>query len=852
MKTYNDMSRKLALSIVGLLMIILGGYAESGKLTDTSEEIIEKKVKDLLELMTLEEKVGFFSGVDEWFLHDVKRVGIPSIKVTDGGHGVTVKDNGCSVCYPTAVGQAATWDRELIYELGAALGRDARKNKSNILLGPMVSIHRVPVGGRNYETYSEDPVLTGEMAAALIKGIQSENIGSVIKQFTANNQQAGQKGLIAEVSERALHEIYFPAFRIALEKSDPVGVMTAYNGVNGHPTSESKYLLTEILRKSWQYPGFIVSDWNAVVSSNSISAGVDIEMPGPGKFMDSHHMTQAVKDGLISKEEIDNRVGRYLRAIVRLKLLDTNRIHKQYSYEDNILIAQKVAEGSIVLLKNNQNLLPLDKRNIKKIAVLGPNALEARLGGGGSSSVTVCSSVSPMKGLEDYFKNDKVELAFLEGAGLKDNLPVIPKQYLLSEGYNGNVVNGLKGEYFTGLNMEGGVKNLRYDDKVDFSWGWAAPCDLVERKSYSVRWTGKLVIPATGNYKIGLSFSDSGVRLYIDGKLVVDEWGDPDNEIMEAKFLNKKKHAELFFEANREHDICLEFHRKERMNSIRLEWEIPNSIDPIEDAVSLAKKSDVAIIFAGLSNIFEGGMNDRKNLKLPGEQNRLISAVANANPNTIVVLINGTPLEMPWIQDVKSVIETFYPGQEGGHAIARILFGEVNPSGKLPDTFPEKMEDNRAMKNYPGKNNIVNYEEGIYIGYRQFEKDGVKPLFPFGHGLSYTSFKYKDIKVNATDHNAVIITFDITNSGKRKGSEVSQIYVRDMYSSEDRPVKELKGFEKTTLEPGETKTVKIVLDRYAFSFFSEKSKGWVLEPGEFEILVGSSSADIRLKKKILL
>ena len=696
----------------------------------------EERVENLLSQLTLEEKAGFMSGESMWYLQGVPRLGIPSIQVTDCGHGVTVildslgHYSGCATAFPTAVTQAASWDQDLIYKMGAALGRETRALGSGILLAPMVNIHRLPIGGRNYETYSEDPYLTGKLAAAFINGVQSEHIGAVIKSVTANNQQAHQHELAAKMDKRVLHEIYLPAFRMAVEEASPAGIMTAYNGINKIPTSESEYLLSDVIKGKWNYKGFIVSDWRAVVSKNSISAGLDLEMPGPGKYMDRKSILDALESGAFSEDELDNRVARYLRFLIASKLLDQpeSKLNAEFNTPRHQSIALEVAEGAIVLLKNDNNILPLDKKELNKIGVFGPNAEEARLGGGGSASVSACRTVSPLKGLENYF-GDLADITFIEGAGLAGSLPIIAGEFL-STSLNGVEEDGLTAAYYDGPGLQGEIKCSRIDDKIDFSWGWAAPCEFVTKNNYSVRWTGKIHAPISGKYKIGVSLKEAGVRLYLDNQLVIDQWGDPENEITEAKFMYKSKQVDFTMEEGSAHDIRLEFHKKHNKNMVRLEWELPNQSSSIDEAIKLAKNSDVAIIFAGLSNLFEGGNNDREDILLPGNQNKLISEVAKVNPNTIVVLINGTPVSMPWVNEVAAIVEAFYPGQEGGDAIARILSGDVNPSGKLPDTFPVELEDNLAMRYYPGQHGEIDYGEGLKVGYRQFDEENAEVLFP--------------------------------------------------------------------------------------------------------------------------
>jgi len=817
---------------------------------------VEHRVQDLLGRLTLGEKAGFMSGKNMWFMKGIERLGIPSVQVTDCGHGVTVildeagRYTGCATCFPTAVAQAASWDIKLVYEIGSAIAREARDLGSAVLLAPMVNIHRTPLNGRNYETYSEDPFLAGILASSFIKGVQSEHIGAVIKAMTANNQQTNQQHLNVELSERALREIYLPAFKIPILDANPWGVMTAYNSLNSHPTCASKHLITTILKKEWGYNGFVVSDWRSVKGSESISAGLDIEMPGPGRFMATKDVLNAVSQGILTEDELNNRVSRYLRVLVKSKLLDHD--HPKLAAESNTArhqeLARKAAEGSIILLKNKSGVLPLNRSKLSKLAVIGPNAEEARLGGGGSASVTACYAVSPLKGLKDYCEKS-VSIEFIEGATMKGDLPVVRNQYLYTMDQD-KTINGLKGEYFDNGELAGEPSCVRLDEKVDFSWGWAAPCKEVGKSSYSVRWTGGIRAPVTGTYRIGVTCHEGGFRLYVNGKMTISQWENHSDEMFEAVFTRKSKNVKIYMKEGATYDIRLEFRKWGNKNAIRLEWEVPGHQNPIEDVMRLAAESDVAIVFAGLSNLFEGGMNDKKDIALPEGQDKLISAVARTNANTIVVLINGTPVAMPWLDEVAAVVEAYYPGQEGGNAIARVIFGDVNPSGKLPETFPKRLQDNPSYGFFPGQKRCVSYKEGIYVGYRHYDTRGIEPLFPFGHGLSYTEFEYSNLRIEQNRDGSVRVTLDVKNVGKSAGAEVVQLYVRDIEASVDRPDKELKAFVKIALLPGQIKQAELFLKRDAFAFFSPVQKSWIIEPGEFELLIGSSSRDIRLKDKI--
>jgi len=841
----------LVLSLILFTIVAISAQSKIPVYKDNTKSTKER-VDDICRLMTLEEKADFLAGADDWHFKGIKRLAIPALQVTDCGHGITIvfdKDGnwvGNASCFPTAVGQAATWNRSLIQKVGSALGREARATGSSILLAPMVNIKRFPLNGRNYETYSEDPLLTGEMAAAFINGVQSEHIGAVIKSIAANNQQAHQEALVVKMDERTLQEIYLPNFRIPLAKSKPWGLMTAYNGLNGERTSASRHLLKEIVKENWKYKGFIISDWRAVKGVESITAGLDLEMPGPGKFLTQQNVLKAIEQKKLTTAELDNKVKRILQAYVKSKLVDAQKpkLNAELNTEKHQLLAREVAEEGIVLLKNTNNVLPLNLSATKKLAVIGPNAAQARLGGGGSASVSPFYSVSPLEGLRKLCGNS-IEIQFEEGCGLSGNLNVVDRKYLRN-GQNGQLKHGLKAEYFMNPTLKSQPALSTIDEMIDFSWGWANPKPQISRNGYSVRWSGQLLPPMTGNYKLGISAGECGYRLYINGKIEIDQWEIGGKDNFEANFTSGNRNIPIYLEENKPVDVQIDFHKTGHRNFIRFEWEIPGN-NSIDMAVKAAKESDAVVIFAGLSNFFEGGNNDRADILLPGEQNRLISEVAKVNPNTVVVLINGSALAMPWINKVNAVIEAYYPGQEGGNAIANVLFGKVNPSGKLPETFPVKLSDNPAFGNYPGEENVVKYDEGIYVGYRHYDTRNIVPLFPFGHGLSYTKFQYSDLKLNKRG-NTMIASFELENAGEADGAEVAQLYIHDLISTEQRPLKELKNFEKVFLKVGERKTVSFVITNEDLSFFSERAHKWVVEPGEFEVQIGSSSRDIRLQK----
>lgn len=822
-----------------------------------SKAIVEKRVNDICQRMTLDEKADMLSGVDDWHFKGVPRLGIPSVQVSDCGHGITIILNktgdwvGNSTCFPTATAQAASWNKALIQELGSALGRETRATGSAILLAPMVNIKRHPLNGRNYECFSEDPYLTAIMASSFINGVQSEHVGAVIKAMAANNQQSNQHDINVNADERTLQEIYLNAFRIAIKKSNPWGLMTAYNGLNGDKPSESVHLFTDVLRKEWNYKGFVVSDWRAISSLKALYAGVDIEMPGPGKWLTQKNILKAIDEKAFTVNQLDEKLKHILRALVQTKLIDADKpaLNSELNSLKHQTLARKVAEESIVLLKNSDNILPLNIQNVKRIAVVGPNASEARLGGGGSASVSPFYSISPLEGIRKYCADKNTEIVFEEGCGLNGNLKVIDKKYL-SFTENGIIKPGIKGDYYSNRDLKGQPTYSCTDNLINFSWGWANPKPGISKHNYSVGWTGQILPPATGDYKIGISAAECGYRLYINGKLEIDEWATGSKDNFEANFLSSNKNVTIHLEEGKPADVKVEFWKRMNRNFIRLEWEMPGN-NSLDLAVNAAKNADAVLVFAGLSNFFEGGNNDRKDIAMPGDQDKLIAEIAKVNPNVVVVLINGSPVAMPWINNVKGIIEAFYPGQEGGNAIANILFGKVNPSGKLPETFPVKLSDTPAYGNFPGVNNQVNYAEGIYVGYRYYDAKSIEPLFPFGFGLSYSQFEYSNLKIRKLAQKTEL-NFQIRNTGKMDGAEVAQLYIHDIKCSEDRPVKELKSFEKVFLKAGETKTISMTLDNSEFEMFSKTQNKWLIEKGEFEVLIGSSSRDIRLKASFLL
>lgn len=797
---------------------------------------IEERVENLLKQMTLEEKIELLGGTDPMDTKAIKRLGIPPIKMSDGPLGVRWEK---STALPVSISLAATWDTNLVSQYATVLANETKAHERDMLLGPCININRVPMGGRNFESYGEDPFLTSRIAVSYIKTLQNKKVIPSVKHFAVNNQEHNRMTVSAEVDERTLREIYLPAFEAAVKEANVWTVMAAYNKLNGYYCTENNHLQNEILKKDWDFKGFIVSDWGATHSVvECANNGLDLEMPYGEYF--GPKLLEAVKEGKVSESTIDDKVRRILTVMFEAGLFDNKKVQGSLNTKEHQQIALNIAKEGIVLLKNENNILPINKNKISSIAVIGPNAAVCRTGGGGSSQVNPFYSVSPLEALKKKIGN-KVKINYAVGCILQgDDVKPIESSNLYTI-YNGKKVNGLLGEYFNNMNLEGNPDLVRVDKQIDFDFGSYSPSDKINNDRYSARWTGKLVASKTDKYEI-ITVSDDGVRLYIDNKLVIDNWTD------HAPYSNT---IQLELEANKEYDIKLEYYENGGGAVIKLGWSNPRE-EEFTEAIQSAKNSDIVLFFGGLSNNYESEGFDRPDMKLPQNQIDLINEISKVNKNIVVILNTGAQIEMnDWFNNANGIVEAWYPGQEGGNAIAEVLLGEHNPSGKLPITFPKRWEDSPAYGNYPG-NESVKYAEGIFVGYRYFDTKKVEPLFPFGFGLSYTTFDFSDIKIEPLNKSnyEIKVTCKVKNSGNKEGSEVVQLYVKDLVSSVERPDKELKGFAKVNLKPNETKEVSFTLNKRSFAFYDVNKKDWIVEPGEFDILIGSSSKDIKLKEKI--
>jgi beta-glucosidase len=822
---------------------------------NTNASSIEQRVEDLLKKLTLKEKVALLSGKDVWNTVPIERLGIPSLTMSDGPHGVRSNRPeagrivGPATSFPTGVSMAASWNPDLIKQVGQALGKETRAMGCDILLGPCVNIVRTPLAGRNFESYSEDPYLAGRIGVAWVKGVQSRHVGTSLKHYACNNQEIERFRGDSQVDERTLREIYLPAFEAVVKEAQPWTVMCAYNRVNGVYASEHDYLLNEILKKEWRFDGIVVSDWGANHTTvESVKGGLDVEMPGPAKYY-GDLLVAAVRNWQVDEAVVDEAARRILRTIAKSgKLDDPTRLPPgAVNTPDHQALARELAEESIVLLKNENQVLPLSTDEITSITIIGPNATEARIGGGGSSYLEPPYRVSPLEALRAKL-GDTIDVGYEQGCDNHVRPPLLKPEYVIPAKGEGN---GLWGEYFDNIDLSGEPVTEAVEPKLDH-WWFHSPEGISEEK-FSARWTGTLTAPDTGRYLFQLVTTGTG-RVYLDGELLLET--TPEQMLPDWPAKLASTHVELT--GKQAYDLRIEYVEpaQDDFRYVSLAFVAspePEKDDRMERAVELAKKSDVAIIFAGMPQGFESEGHDRPHMGLPGPQAELIKAVAEANSRTVVVLNCGAPVAMDWMDGVAAVLEAFYPGQEGGNALANILLGEVNPSGKLPVSFPKRYEDNPTFINYPGTKE-VRYGENIFVGYRYYDMKNVDPLFPFGFGLSYTTFEYSHVQVDESVRMGELVNASITvkNTGDRAGKEIVQLYVRDKESALVRPPKELKGFKKVSLEPGESLRVSFVLDQRALSFYDPYQKCWVAEPGEFEVLIGSSSRDIRARATFTL
>ncbi|KAH8173841.1 PA14 domain-containing protein [Sarocladium implicatum] len=809
-----------------------------------------------LQTLTLEEKVSLLTAADFWRTKAIPEKGIPAIKTSDGPNGARggIFVGGTKAAlFPCGISLAATWNKELLHEVGQHLADETRARSAEMLLAPTVCMHRHPLGGRNFESFSEDPLLTGKLAAQYIMGLQEKGVAATIKHFVGNEQETHRLTIDSLITERPLRELYLKPFEIAVREANPWAVMTSYNLINGVHADMHTHTLKDILRGEWGYDGAVVSDWGGTNSTiESVKAGCDIEFPYSPKWR-LDKLIKAVQEGKMDIEDINRAAENALTLVERLKGDDMSPEDPEREDdrpETRKLIRAAGHEG-LTLLKNDGETLPICAKTTK-VAVIGPNANRAIAGGGGSASLNPYYNTIPLDSIRRVAEKD---VTFAQGCHIHKWLPVASQYCTEKSGKPGVNIDWYSGDKFEGQPV---VVQRRTNTDL-FLWD-SAPLAQIGPE-WSAIATTYLTPTATGTHTISFMSVGPG-KLYVNGKLAMDLWDW--TEEGEAMFDGSVDYlVEVEMEAGKPTELKVEmtnelrplakqaqFGITHKYGGCRIGFKQQDRIDYVQEAVETARNADVAVVIVGVDAEWESEGYDRQTMDLPvdGSQDRLIEAVVKANPRTVVVNQSGSPVHMPWADQVPAIIQGWYQGQEAGNALADVLFGLKNPSGKLPATFPKRIEHTPAWHNWPGENLKVLYGEGLYIGYRHYDRTGIEPLFPFGHGLSYTTFEYGRPEISTrtlTADGNIKVTLAISNIGTRPGAEIVQLYVHDEKSRLPRPEKELVAFEKIYLEPDETRHITISLDKYAVGYYDGAVPGWIAEEGAFKLLIGASSRDIR-------
>lgn len=802
-------------------------------------------IDDLLNQMTLEEQVALLAGADFWTTVAVERLGIPKIKVTDGPNGArgggSLVGGVKSACFPAAIGIGASWNPELVRQMGVALAEETKTKSARVLLAPTVNIHRSGLNGRNFECYSEDPMLTSALAVAYIEGVQSQGIAATIKHFVGNESEIERQTMSSDIDERTLREIYLPPFEAAVKQASVWAIMSSYNRLNGVWTSENHWLLTELLRKEWGYDGIVMSDWfGSHTTESSVTGGLDLEMPGPTRDR-GEKLVAAVREGRVPAETVKAAARRMLFLLERVGAFadPTMEEEKAVDRPEHRALIRKLGADGMVLLKND-GILPLDKSALDRIAVLGPNAAEPRVMGGGSAQINAHYKVSPLEGIKSA----------LSGTNRVIHLKAC-RNNRLTQMIRGDV----SVDFFHGRDWSGPSVHRSTAEESQFFW-LDMPDATLNPRDFSARIITRFRPDESGAHVLGLT-NAGFAKLYVDGELLVDGetgWARGDNFFGLG---NTEVRVEKSLEAGRTYEIRVDYRAMPEgyegieIRAVRFGAELPTSDAAIAEAVEQAKACDVAVLVVGREGEWDTEGLDLPNMRLPGRQEELIEKVAAVNPRTVVVLQTGGPVEMPWLDKVSAVIEAWYPGQEAGNAIADVLFGDVEPGGRLPQTFPKHLSDNSAMtgdpKTYPGENGQVVYTEGLAVGYRHHDADGAEPLFPFGYGLSYTRFDWSEPRASGSDMgpDGVTVEVEVKNIGDRAGAELLQLYVAPKASRLPRPVKELKSFAKLAISAGGTQTARLSISIRDLAYFDPDARAWIAEAGDYELVIAANAEDIR-------
>lgn len=855
MRTRRTLGAHSALALLSLAI----GHANAAQ-TTTQEQLAAKEVRadkaaeKTLAKMTQEEKLAYIGGIGGWDVKPLPQYGVPQIHGADGGAGIryTSEGNDPGVVYPSGPNLAATFNPRRAIDFGRALGYDTATGGYQFVTGPGMNLYRMPWSGRAFEYLSgEDPFLGASLGPAVINGIQQRRVWAEAKHYAGNDQETNRFILNQVMPERVLREMTLPPFESATKNGTVAMMMCSFQKVNGEYACENTHLIADILKKEWGFKGLVQSDYNAIVHGlPAAQAGSDLDMMG-GQ-MNSSVLKPYLDSGELDMATIDDKVRRILKNIYLYQFdkFAPLTAHNMNSATSN-KVALNIAREGIVLLKNQNDVLPLDKSKVKRIAVVGDLAKYAPPTGFGSAHVDATHYISELSGLQQMAPGAKVE--FLDGLSLDPSAST-----WTTTDSKGNAVAGMKTEFFTNANWSGDPSATRIDTHVDMDWSTDDLPSNGDTANTSIRWSGQMK-PVTSGEQVFKVRADGAVRLWVNGEKIIDN-GDGENITNKSIPPTIPVSGKIKLEAGKAYDVKLEYSRRDGYLStmgglvgVQMAWA---SLAAPQDL----SKYDAVVVAVGNSNEYEGEGFDHS-FDLPEYQNELIQNIAKANPHTIVTMHGGTGLKMSdWIDQVPAALHAFYPGQNGGQALAEILFGKVNPSGKLPISIERNIEDNPLYADFPKFDNTRTLKEISYkndltmLGYRGYDKTGTKPLFAFGHGLSYTQFTYNNISVTpgvAVGNTPIKVSFDLTNSGQRAGSEVAELYVGQQNPTVERAVKELKGYKKVFLKPGETRHVTIELNDRSLAYYDEKSKQWVVDADTFNISLGAASDDIRLTAKLV-
>ncbi len=832
---------------------------------------MKRNIDDILAQLTLEEKASLTAGSDMWSTVAIERLGVPALKMTDGPNGargaaLLGAGSVTAACIPCGSALGATWNVALIERLGAMAGEETRSKACRVLLAPTINLHRSPLGGRNFECYSEDPLLAGRTAAAFVKGVQSRGVAATAKHFVANDAEHERYTMSSVVDERTLRELYLVPFEVAVRDGGVLAIMTGYNRLNGTYCSEHEWLLRTVLKQEWGFDGIVMSDWlSAGDTVDSASHGLDLQMPGPARFF-GPPLAEAVQDGRVEQGIVDDQARRMLHVADRVKAWEDPAAEEERSVDlpRHRALAREAACEAAVLLTND-GILPLADTGLSSIAAIGPGWARANLMGGGSAQLRPHYRVAPIEALCER-AGAGVEIFHTPGCSIGRSAPPLGRPYVRTpDGEPGFAV-----ELFAGEDPSGPVAlRTRYDEASVMFFGSPAPG--VAEDQFSIRAVADLRVDATGNHTFTL-IQSGRARVSADGRVIIDGVAAPPPAGTHFFGMGSEEvTATLHLEAGTTVRIELEYSSREAflLRGAVLGYRPPQANDPIAHAAEVAAAAEVAILLVGTNHEWESEGFDRKSMDLPGSQNELVEKVLEANPNTIVLVNAGAPVSMDWAPRAKAVMQVWLGGQEMSGAIADLLFGDAEPAGRMPTTIPLKLEHNPSFGNFPGENGEIVYGERLLVGYRWYDTRSLEVRFPFGHGLSYSSFDIGPPRVEQTEALEFRIEVDVRNTGSRRGAEVVQCYVAPRSARLARPAKELRAFRKIWLEPGQARTVTIDLAPRAFAYwdpgFSEltaltdklgavasmlpggiaksgrERPGWYVDAGEYDVLIARSA-----------